>query len=489
MRLNKPPDMFDRDWEWRQLTRFARDEGAGATLGVVSGRRRQGKSFLLESLCEAGGGFYYAATEAVPRQEALRQLGDAVAAYTGAPGTVRFGDWAQAVDGLLALAADRPLPVVLDEFPYLVREAKDLPSVIQKALSPRRAERLASRARILLCGSSISFMGGLLTGAAPLRGRAGLELVVPTFDFRTAAGFWGITDHRLAAMLYFVLGGTPAYRTEYLRGEAPASLGDFDAWIVEHVLNPASPLFREVRALLAEDPTLRDTGLYHTVLAAVAEGNATRGGIATRIERKATDISHHLTVLEDAGLLVTEPDAFRSNRSEYRITEPLVRFYHVIMRPYWAQLEQVRPGRTERIWKASAPKFLSNVAGPVFERMCRVWASNMAADDTFGGFPARILSGVVYDQATRTGHEVDLAAFDPEGGLLAIGEIKWGDVVGLGHLNRLEKIASLLAARGQAPGVLVMFSGAGFTDDLRTAAASGDGRIQLVDLRRLYTGE
>lgn len=60
--------------------------------------------------------------------------------------------------------------------------------------------------------------------------------------------------------------------------------------------SPASPLFREVRALLAEVPALRDTGLYHAVLAAVAEGHATRGGIANRIERKAADISHHLTV-------------------------------------------------------------------------------------------------------------------------------------------------------------------------------------------------
>ncbi|MGH2929075.1 MAG: AAA family ATPase [Solirubrobacteraceae bacterium] len=175
---------------------------------------------------------------------------------------------------------------------------------------------------------------------------------MPTFDFRQAAEFWAASDHRLAALLCFVVGGTPAYRTEYLRGAVPEDLAHFDQWIVEHVLSPASPLFCEVRALLAEDRTLRDTGLYHTVLAAVAEGNATGGGIANRIERKAADISHHLTVLEDAGLLVREPDASRDNRSEYRITEPLVRFYHAIMRPNGTQLERVRPGRTERIWAA-----------------------------------------------------------------------------------------------------------------------------------------
>lgn len=68
-------------------------------------------------------------------------------------------------------------------------------------------------------------MDGLLSGGAPLRGRAALELIVPTFDFRQAAGFWGVTDHRLAALLYFIVGGTPACRTEYLRGARPRTCG------------------------------------------------------------------------------------------------------------------------------------------------------------------------------------------------------------------------------------------------------------------------
>ncbi|MGH3274166.1 MAG: ATP-binding protein [Streptosporangiaceae bacterium] len=488
MPARKPPEIFDRDWEWAQLDRFVSDDQPGATLGIVSGRRRQGKTFLLESMCEVAGGFYYAATEAIPRAEALRQLGEAWGAYTASPGTVRFADWGQALDALLALAPERPVPVVLDEFPYLAREAKDLPSVIQKALSPGRRQRTASHTRLLLCGSSISFMGGLLSGGAPLRGRAALELIVPTFDFRLAAEFWGVADCRLAALLYFIVGGTPAYRTEYLRGTGPENLRDFGGWVAEHVLSPASPLFREVRALLAEDPALRDTGLYHTVLAAVAEGNATRGGIASRIERKASDISHHLTVLEDAGLLVREPDAFRQNRSQYRITEPLVRFYHAIMRPNWTQLERVRPGRTERIWAASQDTFLSKVAGPVFERMCRLWAEDMADPRTFGGQPARVLGGVVGDPAARASHEVDVVVLDAGGRVLAIGEVKWGTRMDLRHLARLRDIAGLLESRDQRPGVLALFSGTGFAPELAAAAAASGGRVQLIGLDRLYQG-
>lgn len=489
MNLPKPTDMFDRTWEWAQLTRFVTDQEPGASLGVVSGRRRQGKTFLLEAVCEATGGFYYSATEAVPRQEALRQLGEAVGRHAGAPGTVRFTHWEEALDALLALGGERPVPVVIDEFPYLVHGAPELPSLIQRALSPRRRERVESRARILLCGSSISFMGNLLMGSAPLRGRASLELIVPTFDYRAAREFWKLDDLRLAALVYLVVGGTPAYRTEFLRGAAPTSLEDFDRWVIEHVLSPASPLFREVRALLAEDPTLTNTGLYHTVLAAVAEGNCTRGSIASRIERKATDISHHLTVLAGAGLLTVEPDAFRRNRSAYRITEPLVRFYHSVMRPVYAQLEQVRPGRTERLWTAAQPRFRSAVAGPVFEHICRTWAHSMAADETLGGMAMQVLSGVVHDPATRANHEVDLVSLDADGRVLAIGEAKWGDTMGLAHLERMERIATILREQGRAPNAITLFSGAGFMPALRERARRSAGQLQLVDLERLYHGE
>lgn len=90
------------------------------------------------------------------------------------------------LDALLVLGTDRPIPVVVDEFPYLVRASPSLPSVIQEWLGPRRQGRLRSRTRLLLCGSAMSVMGSLLCGTAPLHGRVGLELVVHPFDYRRA---------------------------------------------------------------------------------------------------------------------------------------------------------------------------------------------------------------------------------------------------------------------------------------------------------------
>jgi AAA+ ATPase superfamily predicted ATPase len=306
--------MFDRDAEWAALGAFVTDPQPGATRGVVSGRRRQGKTYLLAAVCRATGGFYFAATEAT-EAESLRRMGAALTEYLRPVTPVRPRDWHEVLDVLLALGAERPVPVVLDEFPYLARACPVLPSIVQQAYGPRREQRTGSRTRLLLCGSAMSFMGRLLAGGAPLRGRAGLEIVVPTFDHVDAARFWAITDPRLAVRVNAVVGGTPAYRREFVRDDTPTGLDDFDAWVVRTVLNPASPLFREARYLLAEEPDVRDTALYHSVLAAVAEGNAARGGIAGYLGRPATDVAHPLNVLEDAGLLARDADVFRAGRS------------------------------------------------------------------------------------------------------------------------------------------------------------------------------
>ncbi|MEO3786887.1 ATP-binding protein [Actinocorallia sp. B10E7] len=487
--MEKPQGMFDRDHEWGALTRFITDEQPGATLGVVSGRRRQGKTFLLDAACRAAGGFYFGATEAADA-ESLRRISAALTEHVRPPSPYHFAHWAEVIDALFALGSERPVPVVIDEFPCLAKANPELPSILQEALRPLRDQRVASRTRLLLCGSALTFMGKLLSGNAPLRGRSGLELLIRPLDYHLAADFWGITDPRLALMVHSIVGGTPAYRREFTRGDSPSGPEDFDDWVVRTVLNPETPLFREARYLLAEEPDLRDTALYLSVLGAVADGNATRCGIAGYLERKATDIAHPINVLEDAGLLHRDADVFRENRPTYRITEPLIGFHHAIMRPVWDQLE--RPGSARRVWQASRRRFVSNVLGPHFEQICREWTLHHADPDLLGGLPARVGHGTVHDPKARTGHEVDVAvvgiADNGKPPLLAIGEAKWNDTMGAAHLQRLHHIRDLIAQTGRYDTThtkLLCFSGAGFNDKAY-ASASASPDIHLIDLPTLY---
>ncbi|MGP4093353.1 ATP-binding protein [Nonomuraea sp. KM90] len=477
--LPKPGEVFARDFEWQRLARFAERSSMRPKLGVVSGRRRQGKTFLMVSLAQQTGGFYFSATEAT-ETESLHLFASALAEHVGASAPFSFPSWDVAIQQLFATSAERRELMVIDEFPYLGKAAPALPSIIQREID--RAVSRNSPVSLLLCGSAMSVMGRLLAGNAPLRGRAVLELVLRPFDFRLAARYWGITDRRLAVQAHAIVGGTPAY-LPFVEDDVPKGPDDFDDWVRRTVLDPGTPLFREARYLLGEEAEMRDSAMYHSVLAAVAAGNRTRGAISSYVGRKATDIGHHLNVLEDCCLLRREPDAFRPSRSIYRICEPLVTFYEVIMRPRWGFLES---GRAENVWADSGARFRDQVLGPHFEEMCRQFV--MLEPDYFGGLPGEVGSGIVTDPVRREQIEVDVVVFAPampgeQRRVLSLGEVKWGKAMGSGHVARLRRARDLLDAKGYdvRDTVLTCYSGVGFD-----ASLSGERDVRAVGLDELY---
>jgi AAA+ ATPase superfamily predicted ATPase len=488
----KPDYIFDRAVEWQALAEFATDDRLGATLGMVSGRRRQGKTLLLESMCEELGGLYFTVPEDMPASEHLRRLAEALGSFTGGL-PPRLDSWDQAIEALFDLGtAGRPILVVLDEFPYMANSASGLPSIIQHALSPRGTARTRSRTRLILCGSSLSFMGQLVSGSAALFGRARLSLMVRAFDFRAAARFWGVShDLPLAAAMFAMVGGTPAY-IEYASTTVPASSAELDEWVTRNLLNSTNMLFRQPRMLLSEDSAFSHIGMYGTVLTAIAEGSRTVSGIAQRVGRSTSDVNHYVKGLADGGFLSHVPDAFRANRAEYQITDALIRFHHAIVYPNWSRLDLYRPERAARLWAEAADTFRSQVVGPAFEDMCRVWTQEFASGATLGGEPDIVSHGVLNDPAGRSQRQLDIVVRDSRRGLVAIGEAKAGEVIGHGHLNRLREAADLLRVqRHLEPGtqpVLLLFSGVGFTSELTAEVADSGGTVQLIGLERLYSG-
>ena len=117
----KQADLLDRDAGVGQaLVSFAADARPGATLGVVSGRRRQGKSYLLQALAgrPPGAGIYFPALE-LTEAVSLRLFADEEPIrFTGSP-VPPLRDWLDAIPYLLRVTGDRAVPVVIDEFPFL----------------------------------------------------------------------------------------------------------------------------------------------------------------------------------------------------------------------------------------------------------------------------------------------------------------------------------------------------------------------------------
>ena len=489
----KPPEVFGRDQEWTDLIGFTTASGPGMRLGIVRGRRRQGKSFLLRRLASACDGFYY---QALQEQStgALEGLGAALGRHLNVPGGhIAFRSWTDAMEALAGLTRPdgTPFLVILDEFPYLLEHSPELQSILQRTLDARR-EPGAPPIRLILCGSALAVMSRLLAGTQALRGRAVLDLVVSSFDYRTAATFWGITDHRIAFSAYAVFGGTPGYR-DLITVPSPATMADLGPWLAQGPLNPASALFREDDYLLTAEPTLTDRGLYHAVIAAIAEGKTTQGAIAAHIGREQRSVQYPLAALEESGFVVRDEDILRQRRPSYRLADPILRFHHAITRKDSARFED---RRTAEAWGDAGPRFRSQVLGPQFEQMARDFTLHHAAPATLGGVASRVGRTVVNDPAGRAVHELDVVAVDVstqhgKPRVMVIGEAKHTHKPQTtGALRRLELIRSLVEDRGDVDASqahLAIFSASGFdTDLLQTARDRTD--VLLVDLDRLYEG-
>lgn len=482
----KPEDVFDRDQEWASLSRFVTSRAPGASLGLVYGRRRQGKTYLLESLVEAHGGLYLSALQQSGRQN-LDRVAQAYAQFTSSRTRVVLDSWEEAFTALLSLGehAEEPVVVVLDELPYLLDTAPEIPSVLQDLLRPRGAAATSWRTRLVLCGSALSTMRSLLAGDAPLRGRASLEMVVQPFGFREAARFWGADDPDVAVRLHALVGGTPGY-LGMSGGTGPAAAQDLDAWVVDALLDPSSAMLREGDVLLAEQDGVTDPSGYFAVLAALAQGRTRRGQIAADLGRSVGALAHPLAVLTAAGLIAPLDDALRQRRTTYRIAEPVLRLHQLVIAPERRRLDRHQGAQ---VWADAAQTVMSNVYGPHFEELCRTWCLEHADDSSLGGRATSAAPTVVACRE-HGGHEVDVVvgSTGPGGAraTVAIGEAKWRSTpVARDQLRRLEHLRDVMGATSAVR--LLLFSRRGFTDGLHAAAAERDD-VELVDLARLYSG-
>lgn len=486
--MTKPDRIFDREREWSDLETFAVAPDKGPRIAVVYGRRRQGKSFLLRALAAGHDGLYHQALEE-ERDPALAHVGDLIAADAGIGGAVTYPDWRAAFTELVRRAGEARV-IVLDEFPYLTAKSPELPSVIQEAFDAARSEQ-SRPFRLLLCGSAMSVMSGLLSGQKALRGRVSVESLIKPFDYRQAAEFWGIADPGAAFLVHAVVGGTPGYRA-LLPGPGPQSAAEFEPWLLAGALNPSNALFREADYLLTEDPAISDRALYQSVLAAIAEGRSTRSAIGAVLGREDSALRHPLLVLERASFIRRDEDLWRSKRPLLRLDDPYLRFYFALVRRDLARFEA---GLTTEAWADAGETFASQVLGPHFEQLARTWTQRYASAKTLGGRPSLVGFTQVNDAAAHSRVELDVVAVSGNPNIdrprvLAVGEAKGGIAPRSVHdLGKLERGRTILGEKADVRGArLLLFSRSGFDREVEDLAMTRDD-VDLIDLDRLYRGD
>nr|MDT0660641.1 DUF234 domain-containing protein [Micromonospora sp. DSM 115978] len=398
---------------------------------MLRGRRRVGKSRLVEQFVESAGraSLYFTAAGSAPGDEIRRLCVDV--AESSLPGrdllaAANPGNWDAAFRLLAAaLPDDAPAVVVIDEVPYLMDSDREFEGVLQRSW-----DRSLSRKPVLLIliGSDLAMMEALNDYRRPFHQR-GREMVIGPLNPVDLATMLDLpAADAIDATL--ITGGLPLICTEWRPG---TGLWDF---LTGELTNPTSALLVSAeRSLAAEFPAPLQA---RAVLTAIGSGERTFTNIARAAGGlAATSLQRSLTILADKRLIVGELPLSTSPSKDrrYRIADPYLRFWLHFIAPHMPEVERGRGDLTvERIRRG-----WTSWRGRTVEPLVREALARILPDGTL---PA---AGAIGGYWTRSNDiEIDIVGADRgpvARELIFVGSIKWldgatFDVRDLGSLQR-----------------------------------------------------
>lgn len=380
-----------------------------AQLLVIYGRRRCGKSTLIRHALPAGCIYFSADLSDTPLQIAslAREIGNEIPGFSNPV----YPGW-EALFTSFGQALKRRIVLCIDEFPYLVRNAPALPSILQKWVDTAGKNR---KADIILCGSSQRMMYDIaLNGSAPLYGRCDEIMKIKPMAakyFRQYTAF----DPENAVKEFAVWGGVPRY-WEIRKNEK-----SFEAAVLKHVLDPFGLLYEEPERLFMDE--LRTATQAYSILELIGSGSHRISEIAGRLGKPASQLTRQLGLLQELGYvkrMVPFGEDFKSSKKGiYKIEDDFLRFYYAYITPSKSALEL---GHTVQVWKNIQASF-DSFAAYTWENLCRQAIPTLTIEGMQFN-PAHAWWGAGLDGKQ---YEIDIVAESTDKSTLLIGEAKWSN--------------------------------------------------------------
>jgi hypothetical protein len=419
-------------------------------LFVLYGRRRVGKTTLLNEFCKDKPAIFYSAEQSNEKLN-LEKFSEQIFQFYGETNLEPFSSWEKALLYIHNRQAENRLILVFDEFPYLVRKNRALMSTLQHLIDHTLQY---GKLFIVLCGSYMGFMEKeVLSSKSPIFGRRTGQLHMKSFDYKTSLQFMDGFDDDQRIELYGAFGGTALYLRQIQK----------DKSVEENIKNS----FLKVTSYLYEEPLLllrqevQEPGIYSAIIEAIARGATKSNEIATKIGEEPAKCIKYINTLCELGILCKETpfgEKESTRKTLYGISDFMFRFWY---RYVFGNRSLLETGAQDTVWKRRIAPDYSNYMGLVFEKVCRDYLYRL---NSRGELPILFTSIGRWwgtDPVERRQVEIDLIAKD--GNDYIVCECKWrNEALDLSVLNDLKRRADIFnAKRGQT--WYYLFSKSGFT--------------------------
>ena len=466
-----------RETELRKLNQ--RYRGNGLEFAVIYGRRRVGKTALINEFTKDKDTVFFPALRAGKKEnlEALSKVLHLFEHPDAAESPV-YPSFDAVFSELTVIAEKQRIIFVIDEFPYLAEADPSIASRLQHLLDHEWKD---TGMFLILCGSSMSFMEKeVLSKNSPLFGRRTVQFLLQPLTYLTAAKLLPSASPEENALIFGITGGIAHYvnKLEYE--------GSLREALLDHFFDPSAYLFEEPENLLKQE--LREPAVYNSIISVVAAGNTKLSDIAAKSGMEQAACLKYIRVLTELRIIEkVEPVVDKSARKkEYRVCDPFFRFwYRFVPRNILA----ITTGTISRQYNAVIGSYLSQYMGLTFELICRQYLMYYAADLPFE--ISEIGEWWGSHPIMKKEIQIDLVAVgarennSQDGRKFLFGSCKYkNEKTDRRELELLQEYASVFTtSRDQC--FYWLFSKSGFSEDLTEDKKAG--KVRLITLEQIYS--
>ena len=458
-----------RDAELESLNKnYSRDS---FQFSIIYGRRRVGKTTLINEFCKGKKTVYYVAIQSTAKENLVILSAQILSALAPDAPKNPFHSFREAVDFVFECAKKERIVFAIDEYPYLAESDKSVSSVLQAAIDKHQAE---SKLFLILCGSSMSFMENQVLGyESPLYGRRTAQYKLLPFDYLDSAKMFPGFSNEEKIALYSITGGIPEYISRI----------DTELSLQENVrvlfFEPSGRLFEEPMNLLKQELKIPET--YNAIIAAIAGGSSKLNEIATKAGIETSQCSKMLSTLISLGLVRKEYPItdINSRKSIYLLEDKMFIFWYRFVLP---ELSRIAAGLGELVCKEVFTEHLSRHLGHAFEDCAKQYMWRALKKTELPVSFKRIGRWWGNNPKQRREEEIDFIAYS--GDKAIFGECKWSSAeIDVGVFEDLKRKAGLIYDFTDC--YYIIFSRSGFTDALKNKAEA-DEHLSLINVDEMF---
>lgn len=334
-------------------------DSEGSQLLVVYGQRNIGKTSLLKEFVKGKPYHYYCARSASEREQTY-EWGRELRNLTG--NLPEYPSYAEIFEGISENGSGK-MVMIVDEFQHAVKSGnafmKDLVSFVRERGKHREI-------LVVLLSSSIGWVeNSMVTRIGEAAYALSGFLKIKELPFEEIRRFFSKFSAEECVEAYAILGGFPGLWTQF---DDALSIKEN---ICRFILNPHTYLQEEGLRTVAEE--LRETAVYHTILASIASGRHKLNDLYRHTGFSRAKISVYLKNLMELELVEkvfsydTEGKA-NTQKGIYRIRNHFVHFYFRFLYPNRSALALKS---VDEFYEEHIQLFFKNFATPYFKEVCR----------------------------------------------------------------------------------------------------------------------